>query len=88
MSGGECQRAAIARALANSPSVVFADEPTGNLDSRTASDILSLLETLNREEGVALVIITHAPQISERASRIIRLLDGRVIGDEHRDGKP
>jgi putative ABC transport system ATP-binding protein len=88
MSGGECQRAAIARALANSPSVLFADEPTGNLDSRTASDILSLLETLNREEGVALVVITHDIQISERALRIIRLLDGQIIGDERRDSRP
>ena len=88
MSGGECQRAAIARALANSPGVVFADEPTGDLDSRTASDILSLLEILNREEGVALVVITHDVRISERAPRRIRLLDGRIVCDEHRDGRP
>jgi putative ABC transport system ATP-binding protein len=88
MSGGECQRVAIARALANSPSVLFADEPTGNLDSRTASDILSLLETLNREEGVALVVITHDNRISKRAPRIIGLLDGQIISDEYRDGRP
>ena len=88
MSGGECQRTAIARALANSPSVVFADEPTGNLDSCTAAGILALLETLNREEGVALVVITHDIQISERAPRIIRLLDGRIVCDEHQDRRP
>lgn len=84
MSGGECQRVAIARALANSPSVILADEPTGNLDSRTANEILDLLETLRRREGVALVIVTHDARASERAARVVRLLDGQVISEEHR----
>lgn len=81
LSGGEAQRIAIARALANSPSVVLADEPTGNLDSRAAGEILDLLEDLHSGEKLALVIVTHDARISERADRIVNLLDGQIVGE-------
>ena len=81
LSGGECQRVAIARALANAPDIVLADEPTGNLDSANAAGVLDLLEDLHRQEGIALVIVTHDPRVSERARRIVRLLDGRILED-------
>jgi putative ABC transport system ATP-binding protein len=84
LSGGEAQRVAIARALANSPSVILADEPTGNLDSLTAGQILSLLEDVHEHEKVALVIVTHDAPIAERATRVIKLRDGQVIGEERR----
>jgi len=84
LSGGEAQRVAIARALANRPRVLLADEPTGNLDSETASQILALLEDLNAQEKVALVIVTHDDRIAARAWRILRLRDGRIVGEERR----
>jgi putative ABC transport system ATP-binding protein len=84
LSGGEAQRVAIARALANSPSAIFADEPTGNLDSQTASQILSLLEDVRDREKAALVIVTHNALIAERATRVIKLRDGEIIGEERR----
>jgi putative ABC transport system ATP-binding protein len=79
LSVGERQRVAIARALANDPELLLADEPTGNLDSRTAEEVLKLLESLHRERGMALVVVTHDQKIASRAKRIIRLSDGRVI---------
>ena len=82
MSGGEAQRVAIARAMANSPSVILADEPTGNLDSKTAQQILALLEELRELERVSLVIVTHDERIAERAARIVRLCDGRIEAEE------
>ena len=87
LSGGEAQRVAIARALANSPSVILADEPTGNLDSRTTGEILDLLEDLHDREKVALVIVTHDARISERAARVVDLLDGKIVGEEHRGAR-
>jgi putative ABC transport system ATP-binding protein len=81
LSGGEQQRVAIARAFANSPRVLFADEPTGNLDSDTGSRIVELLEALNRESGSTIVLVTHDGGLASRAQRIIRLSDGRVIAD-------
>lgn len=84
LSGGEAQRVAIARALANSPSAIFADEPTGNLDSQTASQILSLLEEVRKNERVTLVMVTHDALIADRATRIIHLWDGQVVGEELR----
>ena len=84
LSGGEAQRVAIARAMANSPSVILADEPTGNLDSQTANQILNLLEDLRMREKVALVMVTHDAPIAERARRIIRLHDGQVVSEELR----
>lgn len=79
LSGGEKQRLAIARSLANSPEIIFADEPTGNLDSKTSGDILDLLELVRREEGTALVIVTHDRFIAERAERIVALKDGCLV---------
>jgi putative ABC transport system ATP-binding protein len=79
LSGGEKQRLAIARSLANSPEIIFADEPTGNLDSKTSDDILDLLELVRREEGTALVIVTHDRFIAERAERIVALKDGCLV---------
>lgn len=81
LSGGERQRVAIARGLANKPSVVLADEPTGNLDSENAAQIIELLLKLHRELGVTLVLVTHDLSIAELATRTIRMKDGRVIVD-------
>jgi len=78
LSGGQRQRVAIARALANEPAVIFADEPTASLDSKTADVILDLMQTLNRERGVAFVFATHDPRVVERAGRVINLHDGRI----------
>ena len=82
LSGGEQQRVAIARAFANRPRILFADEPTGNLDSDTGSRIVELLETLNRESGSTVVLVTHDLGLARRARRIIRLSDGLVVSDE------
>jgi len=81
LSGGERQRVAIARGLANKPAVVLADEPTGNLDSESALQIIDLLLDIHRKLGVTLVLVTHDLTVAERASRIIRMKDGRVISD-------
>jgi len=82
LSGGQRQRVAIARALANRPAVVFADEPTANLDSRTAEEILDLMRDVNETSGVAFLFATHDPRVVERARRIVRLHDGAVEADE------
>jgi putative ABC transport system ATP-binding protein len=81
LSGGEQQRVAIARAFANSPRILFADEPTGNLDSETGARIVQLLEELNRESKTTIILVTHDPALASRAQRIIRLSDGRVVSD-------
>jgi len=81
LSGGEQQRVAIARALVVGPSVVLADEPTGNLDSASAEEVLAILERLNRE-GATIIMVTHSNVVAERASRILRLADGLMIADE------
>ncbi len=81
LSGGERQRVAIARSLANSPSVLLADEPTGNLDSENAHLILDLIIRLHREQNMTLVLVTHDPSIAQRASRTVQMKDGRIISD-------
>lgn len=81
LSGGQQQRVAIARALVNHPPLLFADEPTGNLDSRTTEDVLRMLEKLNQEEGITIIIVTHDTNVANHAKRIIRMKDG-VIVDE------
>lgn len=84
LSGGEQQRVAIARALVNKPAVVFADEPTGNLDSARTAEILGLLRDLNRTRRQTFVIVTHDPEVGAACDRIIRMRDGRVAGEERR----
>jgi putative ABC transport system ATP-binding protein len=81
LSGGQQQRVAIARALINRPHLILADEPTGNLDSRTGAEIVDLLLRLRAEQGVTIVMATHDPTIAARCDRIIRLIDGRLVED-------
>jgi len=81
LSGGQRQRVAIARALVNNPSIIFADEPTGNLDSRTGLAIIALFQKLHRE-GATIVMVTHEMDIALHGSRIIHLKDGKIVGDE------
>jgi len=82
LSGGEKQRVAICRALVNDPQILFADEPTGNLDSKNGAAILASLLDLHRERQTTLVLVTHSPEIANRADRLITMQDGRVISDE------
>ncbi|MCC6795107.1 MAG: ABC transporter ATP-binding protein [Candidatus Hydrogenedentes bacterium] len=84
LSGGQQQRVAVARALANDPLIILADEPTGNLDSTSGSDILGVFDELHRQ-GKTLIMVTHSDEVSERAQRVIRLRDGKVERDERRN---
>ena len=87
LSGGEQQRVAIARAFANSPKILFADEPTGNLDNATGHRIFELLRSLNSDGGSTIVLVTHDSSLASQASRMIRLLDGAVVEDTGGDGE-
>jgi putative ABC transport system ATP-binding protein len=82
LSGGQRQRVTIARSLVNDPAIVWADEPTGALDSKTANEIIEIMETLNREQGQTFVIVTHDAGVGKRCHRLIRMTDGEIVGEE------
>jgi len=81
LSGGQRQRVTIARALVNQPSIVWADEPTGDLDSETASEIMDLMCQFNAENGQSFVLVTHSADVGDRAHRIVRMRDGEIVDD-------
>jgi putative ABC transport system ATP-binding protein len=83
LSGGQIQRVAIARSLINSPEILFADEPTGNLDSENSSQVIGLLQAIQKETGMTLIIVTHDERIAARADRIIRLEDGKIMEENN-----
>ena len=87
LSGGQQQRVAIARALLNNPSILFADEPTGNLDSRTSVEVMDIFQRLKDERGITIVLITHEPQVAEYGSRIIAFKDGQIVSDRPNDSQ-
>ena len=82
MSGGEQQRVAIARALVNEPSLLLADEPTGNLDSRSSLEIIGILQGLHQSSGITVIMVTHEDDMAQFAERVIRMRDGRIVSDE------
>jgi macrolide transport system ATP-binding/permease protein len=88
LSGGEQQRVAIARALINDPSVLLADEPTGNLDTRNSQEIMKSLQSLNRERGVTIIVVTHETDIAAYADRIVTMRDGQIVSDERKPERP
>jgi ABC-type lipoprotein export system ATPase subunit len=88
LSGGQQQRVAIARALINRPPVLFADEPTGNLDSKTSEEVLQMFERLHTEDGITIIMVTHDPKVAGHANRVIRMDDGVIQGDAAPPAEP
>jgi lipoprotein-releasing system ATP-binding protein len=84
LSGGEAQRVAVARALCQNPPLILADEPTGNLDTQSADGVFALLRRVNHERGTAFLVVTHDPRLAARCDRIVKLVDGRIVGDLRR----
>jgi putative ABC transport system ATP-binding protein len=82
LSGGQQQRVAIARSLINTPSIILADEPTGNLDTRTSIEVMGIFQRLNKERGITIILITHEADIAEYGTRLVRFRDGRIQADQ------
>jgi putative ABC transport system ATP-binding protein len=82
LSGGQQQRVAVARSLVNNPALILADEPTGNLDSRTSVEVMEIFQRLNRERGITLVLVTHEPDIAQYAHRVVVFKDGKIKSDQ------
>jgi putative ABC transport system ATP-binding protein len=88
LSGGQRQRVTVARSLVNAPAIVWADEPTGALDSKAAQDIMDLLRELNAQQGLTIVLVTHDRGVGEQAHRIVRMQDGEIVGEDRMDHAP
>lgn len=82
LSGGQQQRVAIARALVTEPSMILADEPTGNLDSKSGAEIMCLFQQLNKDKGITVIFVTHDPRIAQHTRRVVRIADGKITGDD------